>query len=104
MVGLQVHTAHRKSEELLPSLAEDRLGRGLQVVGESRFVTCHFQGVFPSLPCPGSATGAEELDPALPSRQQVVLIRLCLCLWVGPVLASESCCPFSETGTCPGAA
>lgn len=67
-IGLQLHTARRKIEELLPCLAEDGVGRGLQVVGESRSVSCHSQGVFPSLSRHGPATGAEELEHALPSR------------------------------------
>lgn len=57
------------------------LGRGFRR-RENRAVTCHSQGVSPSLSWPSPATGA-ELDPDHPSRQEVVLIRLHLCLWVG---------------------
>lgn len=66
-------------------------------------MTCHSRGVSPSLSWPSPTTGAEERDPALPSRQDLVLIRLHLYLWVGLVWASEAHCSFSEAGVCPGA-
>lgn len=63
-------------------------------------MTCHFQVVSPALSWPGPATGAEQLASALPGNSTLSCTGphvACALAW-----ASESCCPCSEAGVCPG--
>lgn len=74
---------------------------GLQVAGK-QICDLLFPGCL-SLAQPSPATGAEELDPALSSTQEVVLTRLHLCLWEGLALVIWCHCPFSDAGVLLGA-